>query len=354
MQESEFGRMLIGKFRAGNIFKAGLVVARYKTSPAAFPTAGPKKKNTYTPPKMSTTLAPVTNFDVTTSWIPVITPWPFTEACSSEIYSQNNGRMVAFDPLYYSSIDPAALTCLPPAITSWWFQTRQALFTTSLGPFVCPAAYSTGSASLVNSYTAEVFCCPSYVNPDYLNCLNILADLLTSPLFSGYDFVSSCNWATLGQCVMTLTAGEILTFKSETTSSSWIDVTTTIQSAVLSLYGAHVNGFAISSSTPASSTATTSSTSLNSTSSTSEATTSASRSHLSSGADAGIGVGVALPLIIGLLVAIFLFNRRRRVREKQSKLSTDFPGHLQHLQQPEGPHELPGTHETGVTERWEL
>ena len=118
---------------------------------------------------MTITLAPVTNFDVTTSWIPVVTPWPLTEACSSQIYSENSGgSLVAFDPLYYSSIDPSALTCLPPAITSWWFQTRQAKFTTSLGPFVCPAAYSTGSASLVNAYTAEVFCCPSYVSSIHL------------------------------------------------------------------------------------------------------------------------------------------------------------------------------------------
>ena len=161
---------------------------------------------------------------------------------------------------------------------------------------------------------------------------------------------------------MTLTAGQTLTYKSENASSSWIDVTTTIKSNVSTVYAAHVNGFAVSSSTAAPSSAASSSIIASSTAMTSISSASGTAKYtseggLSAGADAGIGIGVGSAAIIGISVAAVLFFRRRASRRDQANTSTKYPSFLPQQQRAEleGPlYELSGSREPDVEARWEL
>jgi len=303
---------------------------------------------------MTATIDAITSLSVTTSFVPFATEWPVTDACASQLYSQNGQvHFTAWDPLYYSSVDPRELTCLPPAITSWWFQQRTQTFTSSLGPLVCPDAYTTASASALNAKTAMVFCCPSYVIPDY-SC-PLYQTIIDSSFNSGYDFIESKNWATMGQCAMTLTSGQVIKYKSNAVGTIWVDAIATIKSSGTLIQGVHINGFVesqiettpsstirpatnsattsatISSSasnagftsnlqsTAISTTQVTSNTPANLVSSTSGSAVTAKGSGLSSASIVGIAVGIPLFIIISLLIAGIIFYRRRA--SKASKTS---------------------------------
>jgi hypothetical protein len=102
-----------------------------------------------------------------TSFLPLSTPWSSISDCSSQIYQQPDGHLIAFDPYYRASISPSAVACFAPEITAWWSQQTQASgppTPTVLGPeFVCPGLYTPAATGLVNSFTTQLFCCPSYV-----------------------------------------------------------------------------------------------------------------------------------------------------------------------------------------------
>ena len=101
-----------------------------------------------------------------TSWLPLTTTFASNPACSNAIYSQVSGQLVAFDPLYAAVIDvPFSTQCLPFEGTMWWNQIPRAVGTTSivssLGPIVCPEAYTTAFTLALESATTKVACCPS-------------------------------------------------------------------------------------------------------------------------------------------------------------------------------------------------
>ena len=103
-----------------------------------------------------------------TAWLPISTPWVSSSDCSTQIYAQRaglGGNLIAFDPLYGQKIllllSISAIPCLPPEVTSSWYQSNAAV-TTLLGPiFTCPGAYSGVQTILINSFTRQTLCCPS-------------------------------------------------------------------------------------------------------------------------------------------------------------------------------------------------
>lgn len=102
-----------------------------------------------------------------TAFLPITTPWPAIQSCSSQIYGLADYRNIAFDPYYGLNISPNAPTpCLPPEVTASWNQPSGQLPRYALGPtFVCPGAYYPVSTNVINSETQQVLCCPSYVVP---------------------------------------------------------------------------------------------------------------------------------------------------------------------------------------------
>lgn len=112
------------------------------------------------------TRAPETDFATVTSWLPLKTPFPLPLGCSSSISAFGTNAIIAFDPGYGLSIDINA-KCVPEAVTSWW-ETRDARLTAggvttiySIGPLVCPDAYTTALTSVFDSAKTQILCCPS-------------------------------------------------------------------------------------------------------------------------------------------------------------------------------------------------
>ena len=114
---------------------------------------------------------PVTNAGVVTSYLPLTTAWPFSAGCSTQILSDDVPGYSAPYYLYfndprYPSVVPQQPTCLPPQISSWWYQTTQDSITTLLGgyTFLCPSAYSTvysSAGTTTGSVTTTIGCCPT-------------------------------------------------------------------------------------------------------------------------------------------------------------------------------------------------
>jgi hypothetical protein len=115
---------------------------------------------------MSGVHPPETNAGTVTSWLPLTTPWPSSQGCSSIFLAHGNFAAGAvayvFDPTYGISVD-ANVRCWPPEATTWWAQTflGNTGTTVELGPFVCPAAYTTATTTVVNALSTLVGCCPS-------------------------------------------------------------------------------------------------------------------------------------------------------------------------------------------------
>jgi hypothetical protein len=124
---------------------------------------------------MTTTTRPAElNDGIWTSWLPVTTAWPSQAACDTAIWARvgintDSGYWpYIFDPEYGQSVANTP-TCLPPAATQWWEQTPDTdlpqITSYSLGPLVCPEAYTTVTTTVVKSSSTSVICCPRYTHP---------------------------------------------------------------------------------------------------------------------------------------------------------------------------------------------
>ena len=114
---------------------------------------------------MSSTSHPLeTNRGTVTSWLAMTAPLPTMPAeCSEAIYSAG-GMAIAFAPVFSTSISP--IDCLPTEATAYYSQAISPAaeglpIVTSLGPFICPSGYTTGTTSVLNSLSTFVGCCPS-------------------------------------------------------------------------------------------------------------------------------------------------------------------------------------------------
>jgi hypothetical protein len=99
---------------------------------------------------MSGVHPPETSQGTVTSWLPLTTAGPSSQPCFSTFLAHGNfatGEIAyLFDPSYGISVDPN-MRCLPPEVTTWRAQTflGDTGTTVGLGPFVCPAAYTTAA-----------------------------------------------------------------------------------------------------------------------------------------------------------------------------------------------------------------
>ncbi|KAE9379498.1 hypothetical protein N431DRAFT_478501 [Stipitochalara longipes BDJ] len=248
------------------------------------------------------------NSGIWTSWLPLTTAWPSQSACNSAIWirgsidESDDSFPYIFDPDYGSSV-ANSLTCLPPYATQWWegaVTTSNTITSWSIGPIVCPAAYTTASTTVVSGSSTSVMCCPS--NFEYVR--NV-------PGNPGRDN---------GICTSPFTSGQSLTYASPATNS-FTAATTTFTDNNVVLFGVPVEGYNFAASTTSSSV--TGSPTTSTSKSTSPTNTSAPSSGLSSGAKAGIGVGVAI-VALAILGAIGFWLLRRR--KSQAGPVSELPG----------------------------
>ena len=95
------------------------------------------RRNGSTAVRMALSHGPVTSGGVTTSFLPLSTPWPLKVECSSLFvsHSQSSG-LYAFDPAYPLQ---NSIQCLPPEATAWWDLSSGATQTTLGGySMACP------------------------------------------------------------------------------------------------------------------------------------------------------------------------------------------------------------------------
>src|SRR2546421_477232 len=104
---------------------------------------------------------PVSVSGTVTSWLPITSAYPAQPACSTLVWEGYPPYQGINDPGYGIYVD-GALRCLPPAATIWWEQNHppSGITTFSLGPIICPEAYTTALTSVQDSSTF-VACCPS-------------------------------------------------------------------------------------------------------------------------------------------------------------------------------------------------
>ena len=128
---------------------------------------------------MTTTHPAELNSGVWTSWLPVTTAWPSQAACNNEAWARYGIQVdedfwpYIYDPAYAQSV-ANAVTCLPPQATSWWeggSTVSSSVTSYSLGPIVCPAAYTTYSTSIVSGSSTSVICCPTCVSPPFISAI---------------------------------------------------------------------------------------------------------------------------------------------------------------------------------------
>jgi hypothetical protein len=107
---------------------------------------------------MATTHPAELNRGVWTSWLPVTTAWTSQSGCNSEAWARNGVEVggglwpYIYDPAY-AQLVANSLTCLPPAATQWWYggiTVTNTVTSFSIGPIVCPAAYTTFSTNVVS------------------------------------------------------------------------------------------------------------------------------------------------------------------------------------------------------------
>jgi len=117
-----------------------------------------------------------TTSGVVTSFIPLTTVFTHSSACSR--YLRLNGdTLVAFDPGYGLDIDSNA-RCVPSAVTTWWEQGRfgntndEDHTAVSLGPMVCPHAWSTVVSSVRDHSSTLAMCCPPGYTLGTINQIN--------------------------------------------------------------------------------------------------------------------------------------------------------------------------------------
>ena len=121
---------------------------------------------------MTTTHPAQLNGGVWTSWLPVTTAWPTQAACATEAWARDGVQATydywpyIYDPAYAQTVASPATGCLPSEATSWFdggSTVSNTITSYSIGPIVCPAAYTTYSTILLSSSSTSVICCPRYV-----------------------------------------------------------------------------------------------------------------------------------------------------------------------------------------------
>ncbi|KAF5878472.1 uncharacterized protein Bfra_000638 [Botrytis fragariae] len=257
---------------------------------------------------------------VVTTWLPLTTVYPNVPSCKTELYSPNNlTHIYAYDP--NQNALTFATKCWPSEARSWWNQDTSAAAITSLGPFLCPEAYTVAVTTVVNSGSTLSGCCPS-----------------------GYALWSLMSQPYPGECTSTITSGATITYVSSWTPAA--DGYTTITAVLDSdhaVQAVQINGYnfdgnsavptvtafssstsssstsasasksetAASSSTPSSSGAAATSTLAVSSSSTIDSSNSSS--GVGTGAKIGIAVGIAVGVVaIAALIGTIFFMRRRK------------------------------------------
>ncbi|KAE8447290.1 hypothetical protein EG329_010848 [Mollisiaceae sp. DMI_Dod_QoI] len=258
------------------------------------------------------------NHGVWTSWLPLTTAWTSQAGCNSEAWvrvtlgSARNQWPYIYDPGYGESV-ANTLTCLPPQATQWWegqSTVSNTVTSWSIGPIVCPAAYTTFSTISVDDTSTSIICCPTSY---------------------GYNRSLSYNGGVDGVCTSTIPAGRTLVLASPL-SNSYPLTTTTFTSPGLMIavpvegYNFAALSLTTSSSPSPSSTPSPAPTSTSNTATTNPPTETASSSGLSTGAKAGIGVGVALGALLIFAGLGFLFFRRRRGRDGIPRAELEQPG----------------------------
>ncbi|KAH8769060.1 hypothetical protein F5883DRAFT_553407 [Diaporthe sp. PMI_573] len=280
----------------------------------------------------STSMASVTSTILTvggtpTIFLPLPTPYPSEEGCGTNIYQwmSTPPMFVVWDPFYGRGIVTDATTCHPPQVTTWWFQSSDALLYTALGPtFACPEAYSTVTTTVIESSVQQVYCCPSQFT--FLSTLPNKGEV-----FAGEHFPS--------QCTSMLTEGQTLSWFTGMDSGTSLSSTTVFTSQA-TMVAVPVNGFNIATSSQTSqqdstavatsqtTTATSSQTSASSQSSSSSASSQSSSSSASSQSSSfsassgtstlGLSIGITLGVVFAVLLlgiaAFILWRRRRRAR----------------------------------------
>ncbi|KAH6668175.1 hypothetical protein B0J14DRAFT_674648 [Halenospora varia] len=266
---------------------------------------------------MTTLRAPEIANGTITSWLPLVTPGPITQQakCSSAMYFLPGvtSELLAFDPYYGKWID-TQVRCLASEQTAWWHQHSDGVTSDlNLGPFACPAGYTTAATSSINAISTFVGCCPNSYK---------YGGTLLGP-------------NTAGQCMSSLSSGQIVVAKTAVSGLNWLDTSAVMGPGLLSVTGCHVNGFIFNekaltspattfaittpsvtstsgSSVPTSATST--STTFPSASSTTSSQPAIYQTGLNKGARIGIGVGFSVLIIALLALVALLFIRKCRSR----------------------------------------
>ncbi|KIM95363.1 hypothetical protein OIDMADRAFT_34127 [Oidiodendron maius Zn] len=272
----------------------------------------------------------------TTSFLPLTTAWSAPSICTTVFLGGDWWNIN--DPQYGLWVDPGVL-CLPPAATTWWDQTwaSNSLTTWSLGPVVCPQAYSTVMTSMQDTSTF-IACCPSQ-----------------------YEFLGVSPRGSVGQCQSSVTPGQTVTVVTLLAGATvWVTITSVLTTT------SHINGIPVngwnfaalttpsttSTSTTAPSATSTSTTapSATSTSTTAPSQTSASATsssitpasqtnqsstgtsdavqpHSNSQRNFEIGIGVAVGAVAMAVVGFGMWYFLRKASRRQNR-PHDSPPHL--------------------------
>ncbi|KAH6671947.1 hypothetical protein B0J14DRAFT_669419 [Halenospora varia] len=260
---------------------------------------------------------PNTFAGTTTTYLPLTSAWPSINQCNSDIYWIPDGSAVIYDPSIGAS--NTLLRCLPPEATQWWLQSKPTpQFTvTSLGPVVCPQAYTTAFTRVEGEGTTLVACCPtSYTFTE-----------LQTPLYTGSK----------GQCISSLASGQKFIYYTASAGSTgpWTLSTSiwgTPSTQTGSVHAVPINGY-IFATTSATSGVGASATGMSSTIGPAKETTTSNSGNvgvskvLSPGEKAGIGVGAALIVLLLITIGLgtFWFMRTRK-RSRKTELGSEMDG----------------------------
>ncbi|KAM0327665.1 hypothetical protein ACHAQA_005958 [Verticillium albo-atrum] len=243
------------------------------------------------PEPLTQTRPPEVNGDLTTVWIPLETAYPSHASCGSLFWrldKQDDTPIVAWDPGYELWVDPSA-SCQPPAVSSWWHAEDRAddiiLTRWSLGPLVCPEAYTTATTSDAGGGSTLVGCCPS-----------------------DYSFVSFVGPNRMGECTSDIRPNQVITWAEPVSAMSGKWEYTSFAPEISSVFGLHINGW-VFNAVDAEETA--------------APGTSGDRGSQGGGGGGGGGwsttkmvVAVGVPLgvlaLAGLALALFFYRRRAR------------------------------------------
>ncbi|PQE12556.1 LPXTG-motif cell wall anchor protein [Rutstroemia sp. NJR-2017a BBW] len=250
-----------------------------------------------------------------TTWLPLTTVYPIVPHCTEAFYSPDNfTHLYAWDPNQNAATFETH--CWPDVVTSWWNQETSAASTTSLGPFLCPQAYTVAVTSTVGTASTLTGCCPI-----------------------GYGFSSLMSQALPGGCTSVLTSGQTVTYAApESANTDSYFTTSTVVTADHVIQAVQVNGYnfvgnsavptytgfsSVSDSSSSSSSNSNSKSTASQTSSTIQSpaseSSSASQSSTSSSTGittatkVGIAIGVSLGIIVvGGVIGLILFRMRRK------------------------------------------